>query len=87
MQKVTALLIVYAVLVIASSVFWVWLVFSKSGLTSKSNEVHNSLTADTNRIEQLSETATDQITELTGRDMDHVKSDREASDIVKSNDL
>jgi hypothetical protein len=86
-KKVTAVLFVYAILVIASSVFWVWFAVSKSRLTTGSGTGIISLAADANKMKLHDKKVTDKATELTGGVTDDVKADGQANDIVKSNDL
>ena len=87
MRKVTALLLVYAIIVIASSIFWVWFALSKPRLTAGSAKVNINLAADTDKMKPDAAMVTDKATELTGGVMEDVKADGQASDIVKSNDL
>ena len=87
MKKVTAVLLVYAILVIASSIFWVWSAVSKSRLTTGGNTGNLRLTPDTDRMKKNAQMASDNATELTGGVTDGVKVDGQANDIVKSNDL
>jgi hypothetical protein len=87
MKKVTAVLLVYAILVIASSVFWVWSALSKSTLTADSHQANNNLVAEPEQRKQDAEATTNKSTELTGRFKEGVKAVGQANDIVKSNDL
>ena len=87
MKKVTAVLLVYTILVIASSVFWVWSAVAKSRPTAGSNNVNINLATDTDKMKQDAKLVTDKATELAGGVTDDDKADGQASDIVKSNDL
>jgi hypothetical protein len=78
MKKVTAVLLVYAILVIASSVFWVWSALSKSRLTAGSNEDYINLATDPDKMKQDAEMVTGKATELTGGVTDDVKADGQA---------
>lgn len=83
----TAVLAVYAIIVIASCVFWVWSAVSKSRLTTGSNTGNISLAADADRVRRNGKKATDNATELTGGVTDGDKADGRVNDIVKSNGL
>ena len=87
MKKVTTVLLLYAILVIASSVFWVWSAVSKSRLTEKSTTGNLSQAAGVDKAKQVAETATDRVTELTSGVTEDVKADGQANDNVKSIDL
>ena len=79
MKKVSALLIVYAIIVIASCIYWVRFALSKSSLTTGSNAGGISLAADPDNMKQQeAKIATDKATELTGGFTDDVKSDGQA---------
>jgi hypothetical protein len=86
-KKVTTVLLLYAILVIASSVFWVWSAVSKSRLTAGGNSgnVRQAVAAD--KAKQVAEMATEQATELTGGVTEGVKADGQANDNVKSTGL
>jgi hypothetical protein len=86
-KKVTGLLLVYAILVIASCCFWVWSAVSKSRLTEGGNTDNVSLAADANRLKKNAKMVTDNATELTGGVMEGIKADGQVNDIVKSDDL
>ena len=75
MKKVTAVLLVYAIIVIASCVFWVWSALSRSKLTAGSNEAHANVAADADRMKQDAETGTDKDTKLTGGVMEDFTAD------------
>ena len=66
MKRVTAVLMVYAILVIASSIFWVWFALSKSSLTAGSNTGNVKLATDPDKMKQDAELVNDKATELTG---------------------
>jgi hypothetical protein len=87
MKKVTAVLVVYAIIVIASSIFWVWCALSKPRLTAGSANVNINPAAVPGKMNQDAEMVTDKATELTGGVKEDVKGDGQASNIVKSNDL
>jgi cytoskeletal protein RodZ len=84
-KKVTTVLLVYAVLVIASCIFWVWYVMSKSKLTVGGNRGDTHVVADVKKTKQDAEKITAKTTELTSGESDKV--DARINDIVKSNDL
>ena len=65
MKNVTAVLLVYAIIVIASCVFWVWSAFSKSRPAAESDDVHSNVAAEAIKVEQDAETISDETTELT----------------------
>ena len=73
MKKVTTVLLLYAILVVASSVFWVWSAVSKSRLTEGGKTSNISQAAGTGKTKQVAEMATEQATELTGGVTDGVK--------------
>ena len=66
MKSVTAVLMVYVILVIASSIFWVWFVLSKSSLAVRRNTGSVSLATDPDQMKQDAELVNDKTTELTG---------------------
>jgi hypothetical protein len=66
MKRVTAVLTVYAILVIASSIFWVWFALSKSSLVARSNTGNVKLATDPDKMKQDGELVNDKATELTG---------------------
>ena len=82
----TAVLLVYAILVIASSVFWGWCVVSKSRLTAGGNRDNGNVTAEAENMKHASKIVTEKATG-TGGVTDDVKADGQANDIVESNDL
>jgi hypothetical protein len=86
-KKVTAVLIVYAILVIASSIFWVRYAVSKSRLTAGGNTGNTHRAANVDKINLNAKKETGNATELTGGVTDGDKADGWISDIVKSNDL
>ena len=87
MKKVTAVLILYAILVIASGSCWIWFALSKSSLNAESNTGNGNVAADADKTKLDAEIVTDNATELTGGVKDGVKADGQVDDIVKSNDL
>lgn len=78
MKKVTAFLAVYAIVVIASSVFWVWSAVSKSRLIGGGNTANSSFAVDPDKMKQNAKTVTDNATELTGGVTEGVKADGQA---------
>ena len=62
MKRVTAMLMVYAILVIASSIFWVWFALSKSSLTAGDNTGNVKLATDPDNIKHDAEMAIDKAT-------------------------
>ena len=66
MKSVTAVLMVYVILVIASSIFWVWYALSKSSLAARSNTGNVKLATDPDKMKQDAELVNDKATELTG---------------------
>ena len=87
MKKVSTALCVYAILVIASSVFWLWSALSHSTPTAGGHHVNGNLEAKPNKRKQDDELTTGKSTELTGGVKEGVKADGQANDIVKSNNL
>ncbi len=85
-KKVTAMLLVYAIIVIASSVFWACYFVSKSRTTAGSSGTNISAAADVANGKQNSQMVM-KATELTGGVTDDVKADGQANDNVMSNDL
>jgi hypothetical protein len=85
--KVTAVLIVYAIIVIASGSCWICFALSKSSLAAGSNTGNGNVAADADKTKQDADMVTDNATELTGGVTDGVKADGQVDDIVKSNDL
>ncbi len=81
MKKVTAVLLVYAIIVVASCVFWIWYGLSKSQPTTGANTGNVQVTADAEKTRQGEEKLRAKTTELTGG-----VTDSRADDIVKSND-
>jgi hypothetical protein len=86
-NKVSALLLLYAILVIASSIFWIRYAVSKSRLTVGGNTPDVSRATDANRLKKNARMTTNSATELTGGGNDDVTTDNQAIDIGKSNDL
>jgi hypothetical protein len=86
-KKVSAVLLLYAILVIASSIFWVRYAVSKSRLTVGGNTSNARLATDTSRTKKNAQITTNNATELTDGVTDGDKADGQANDIVKSNDL
>jgi hypothetical protein len=78
MKKVTAVLLVYAILVIASSIFWVWSAVAKSTPTAGSSEDYINLANEPDKMKQDAELVTGKATELTGGVTDDVKADGQA---------
>ena len=83
----SAVLLLYAILVIASSIFWIRYAVSKSRLTVGGNTSNIRLTTETNRMKRNTQKTTSNATELTGGATDDVTSGNQANDIGKSNDL
>lgn len=83
----TALLLVYAVIVIASSVFWVWFALSKATPIVSGNQVKTHHAADLCKLKLDIEATADKGTELTVGTNERIEADGQANDIVKSNDL
>ena len=84
-KKVTSVLLVYALLVIASCIFWVWYAMSKSKLTVGGNRGDTHVVADIKKTKQDAEKIADKTSELTGGEVNKV--DVRLNDIAKSNDL
>ncbi len=79
MKKVTAVLFVYAIIVIASCIFWVRFALTKSSLTTGNNAGNVNVTADADKMKQDAKMVTDKATELTGGVTDDVKADGQAT--------
>ena len=79
MKKVTAILIVYAIIVIASSSYWIWFALSKSRRTAGSNKVNINLATDPDKMKQDAQAVKDKATELTGGVKEDVKADGQTS--------
>ena len=69
---------VYAILVIASSIFWVWSALSKSRLTAGNYRANINVATDSDKVKQDAEMVRDKATELTGGVTDDVKADGQA---------
>ena len=78
MKKVTAVLLVYAILVIASSIFWVRYAVSKSRLIVRGNTGNIRLAADTDKMKKNVQTTTNNATEQTGGVTEDVTADGQA---------
>ena len=78
MKKVTAVLLVYAILVIASSIFWVRYAVSKSRLIVRGNTGNIRLVAETDKMKKNVQTTTNNATELTGGVTEDVTADGQA---------
>ena len=87
MKKVSAVLVVYAIIVIASCIGWMWFALSKSTLTAGSNTGNINAATDPDKMKQDAEAETGTATELIGGVTDDNTADGQANDIVKSNDL
>ena len=83
----TAVLLVYAIVVIASSIFWVRYAVTHFRLTVGGNTSNVRPATDTNRMKKNARMTTNNATELTDGVTDGDKADGQANDIVKSNDL
>jgi hypothetical protein len=66
MKRVTAVLMVYAILVIASSVFWVWFALSQSSLPAGNNIGNVNRATDPDKMKPDAAMVMDKATELTG---------------------
>ena len=87
MKKVSAVLVVYAIIVIASCIGWMWFALSKSTLTAGSNTGNINAATDPDKMKQDARSVKDKATELTGGVKHDVNADGQANDIVKSNNL
>ena len=87
MKKVTAVLALYAIIVIASCICWVWYALSKSSLTAGNSRGDINVSTDDYRTKKDANGVTDKATELTGGVTEGRQADGQANDIVKSNDL
>lgn len=83
----TALLLVYAIIVIASSVFWVWSALSKATPTMGGNQVDTHHAIEPSKRKQDIEATADKGTELTVGTKERIEADGQANDSVKSNDF
>ena len=66
MKRVSAILMVYAILVIASSIFWVWFALSKASLTAGSNTGNVKLATDPDNLKRDAEMANNKVTGTSG---------------------
>ena len=87
MKKLSAVLIVIAILVVGLGFYRGWFALSRPAADAGSNKVNINLATDPDKMKQDAKLVTDKATELTGGVTDDVKADGQASDIVKSNDL
>jgi cytoskeletal protein RodZ len=75
MKRVTAWLVVYAILVIASSIFWMWYALSKSSLTAGRTTGNVSVVAGSDKTKQDAEL----VNEITTKQPGGVTEDAKAS--------
>jgi hypothetical protein len=85
-KKVTAVLAVYAIVVIASCIFWVWYAVSKTKLTVGGHRGNIHVAANLEKTRQDAEKMTDNTTKLTGGVTEEVKADGRVDDTLRSND-
>jgi hypothetical protein len=86
MRRLSAVLVVIAILVVGLGFYRGWFALSRSVPDTGSNTVNINLAADPDKMKQDAAIVKDKATELTGGVTDDVKADGQASDIVKSND-
>jgi len=86
MRRLSAVLVVIAILVIGLGFYRGWFAVSRTASDAGSNKVNINLAADPEKMKQDAAIVKDKATELTGGVTDDVKADGQASDIVKSND-
>ena len=86
MKKLSAVLIVVAVLVVGLGFYRGWFALSRSA-TDAGSTVNINLATDTDKMKQDAALVKDKATGLTGGVTDDVKADGQQADIVKSNDL
>jgi hypothetical protein len=86
MRRLSAVLVVVAILVVGLGFYRGWFALSRSAHDAGSNKVNINLAADPDKMRQDAAIVKDKATELTGGVTDDVKADGQASDIVKSND-
>jgi len=86
-NKVSAVLLLYAILVIASSIFWVRYAVSKSRLTVGRNTPDVSRATDANRMKKNAGMTTNNATNPTDEVAQDNKAHSQANDIVQPNDL
>ena len=87
MKKLSAVLIVFAILVVGLGFYRGWLAVLRPAPDAGSNKVNIILATDPDKMKQDAKMVTDKATELTGGVTEDVKADGHATDIVKSNDL
>jgi hypothetical protein len=73
MKTVTAWLVVYAILVVASSIFWMWYALSKSSLTAGNNYGNIKSATDPEKFMRDAELVSDKATELTAGDTESAR--------------
>ena len=79
MKTVTAWLVVYAILVIASSIFWMWYALSKSSLTAGNNYGNIKSATDPDKIMHHAELLSHEATGLTGGDTEGARHPAEST--------
>ena len=86
MKKLSAVLIVLAILVVGVGFYRGWFALTRPASDPGSNKVNINLATDPDKMKQDAQAVKDKATELTGGVTDDVKADGQANDIVKSND-
>jgi hypothetical protein len=87
MKRLSAVLAAIAIIAVGLGFYRGWFSMSHAAPDAGSNKVNINLAADPDKMKQDVEMVKDKATELTGGDAEDLKADRQASDIVKSNDL
>jgi cell division protein FtsX len=85
MKKLSAVLVVLAILVVGLGFYRGWFALSRPASDAGSNKVNINLATDPDKMKQDAQAVKDKATELTGGVSEDVKADGQANDIVKSN--
>ena len=86
MRRLSALLVVIAILIAGLGFYRGWFALSRPAPDSGSHKVNINLAADPDKMKQDAAIVKDMATELTGGVTEDVKADGQADDTVKSND-
>jgi hypothetical protein len=84
MKRLSAVLIVIAILVVGLGFYRGWFALSRPAADAGSSKVNINLAANPDKMKQDAKMVTDKATELTGGTRKDIKADGEANGIVKS---
>ena len=86
MRRLSAVLVVIAILVVGLGFYRGWFALSRPAPEAGSGTVNINFATDKVKIQQDAQTVRDKATELTGGVSDDVRADGQTNDNVKSND-